>query len=61
MNKYYLLSTGAIFCCEEELLFTSDYCLVVNGLLSITGDDTKYVRVNSFRVDDKHIVAEWTK
>lgn len=59
MKKYYyLLSTGAIFCCEEELTYNSLLSKRFKGLLSLK--KSEYFEVNSFTISSEHIIASWT-
>ena len=60
MKFMYQLSTNAVFCSETELKYDSKgKSLVVNGLFSITGNEDKYKRIESFSLYADQVVCSW--
>lgn len=60
MKYMYQLTTNSIFCSEVELKFLANgMSEPVDGLLSVSGNEDKFKRVKSFRLDATKITSIW--
>jgi len=58
MKHMYLFTTGAIFCSDKPIPFCMKYT-AKEGLLSVTGNPDRFVRVKDFEFSHRNLIASW--